>query len=69
MEKAHWGQAEQNRISRCLRSFGWLRIQVRTGDKREWRYRRPVTEGHETGDETEHQANVTTLQLVTSNDR
>jgi predicted P-loop ATPase len=69
LEKARWGQAEQNRIARCLRSLGWVRSQVRTGDKREWKYRRLVTEGLETADETEHQANVTTLKLVTTNER
>jgi predicted P-loop ATPase len=69
LEKVRWGQSEQNRISRCLRSFGWLRLQVRTGDKREWKYRRPVTGGSETGDDAEHQVNVTALKLVTTNDR
>lgn len=34
-------QADQNRVARCLRSRGMVRFQVRTGDKRTWRYRRP----------------------------
>jgi predicted P-loop ATPase len=33
-------QADQNRVARCLRSFGMVRSQVRTGDKRAWRYRK-----------------------------
>ena len=40
IERSRWGQAEQNRIVRCLRARGWLRVQVRTGDKRSWHYRR-----------------------------
>jgi predicted P-loop ATPase len=43
LEKARWGQAEQTRIARCLRSLGWIRCQVRTGDGREWKYRRVGT--------------------------
>jgi predicted P-loop ATPase len=69
LEKARWGQTEQNRIARCLRSFGWLRIQVRTGDKREWRYRRPVTSGGDADQEREQISNVTALKLVTTCDR
>ncbi|MEK7754512.1 MAG: virulence-associated E family protein, partial [Acidobacteriota bacterium] len=38
--KAHWLQPDKNRIARCLRALGWERFQQRTGDNREWRYRR-----------------------------
>ncbi len=65
MEKSRWGQGEQTRIGRCLRSLGWHRFQARTGDKRGWRYRRLVTGDNESGDADEHLANVTTLKLVT----
>jgi predicted P-loop ATPase len=37
------GQTEMNRVSRVLRSFGLVRVQVRAGDKRVWKYRAPVT--------------------------
>ncbi|MCC8972157.1 virulence-associated E family protein [Bradyrhizobium brasilense] len=40
VDRSRMGQTEQNRVSRCLRARGWLRIQVRTGDKRSWRYQR-----------------------------
>ena len=35
-----WTQADMNRVARCLRSRGLVRTQVRTGDKRAWRYRK-----------------------------
>jgi predicted P-loop ATPase len=35
-----WGQAEQNRVARCLRKMGWERHQVRDGRHRSWQYRR-----------------------------
>ena len=38
------GQAEQNRVARVLRALGCHRFQVRTGDKRVWKYRKPVTD-------------------------
>jgi predicted P-loop ATPase len=69
LEKARWGQVEQNRIARCLRSLGWLRVQVRIGDKRRWKYRRPVTSGDEGRREEEQFGNVTALKLVTTGDR
>jgi predicted P-loop ATPase len=38
-----WGQAEQNRVARCLRALGWKRFQVRSGPHRgNWHYRRQV---------------------------
>jgi predicted P-loop ATPase len=40
LDRSRWGQVEQNRIARCLKARGWLRVQVRTGDKRAWRYKR-----------------------------
>jgi predicted P-loop ATPase len=40
LDRSRWGQVEQNRIARCLRARGWNRVQVRTGDKRTWRYKR-----------------------------
>ncbi|HWE52895.1 MAG TPA: virulence-associated E family protein [Bryobacteraceae bacterium] len=38
--KAQWTQADKNRIARCLQAQGWERFQRRTGDGREWLYRR-----------------------------
>jgi predicted P-loop ATPase len=32
--------ADQQRVVRCLRSLGLVRVQVRTGDSRAWRYRK-----------------------------
>jgi predicted P-loop ATPase len=69
IDKGRWGQAEQNRIARCLVSFGWSRQQVRTGDKREWRYRRLVTTGEVGAPEGEQSSNVTTLRPVTASNR
>jgi putative DNA primase/helicase len=45
LERARWGQSEQNRVARCLRSQGFVRFQLRVGKKRAWRYRKeaPVT--------------------------
>lgn len=44
LDRSRWGQVEQNRIARCLKARGWTRVQVRTGDKRAWRYKRgPVS--------------------------
>jgi predicted P-loop ATPase len=40
MERSRWSQAESNRVARCLIAHGWVRFQVRTGDKRTWKYRR-----------------------------
>ncbi|MGY4567545.1 virulence-associated E family protein [Bradyrhizobium sp. USDA 3256] len=40
IDRSRMGQQEQNRVARCLRARGWLRVQVRTGDKRSWCYRR-----------------------------
>ncbi len=40
LDRSRWGQIEQNRIARCLKARGWNRVQVRTGDKRAWRYKR-----------------------------
>jgi predicted P-loop ATPase len=42
LEIGRWSQADMNRVARCLRSRGWLRTQARTGDKRAWRYRKPL---------------------------
>jgi predicted P-loop ATPase len=38
--KANWTQADKNTVARCLRALKWERFQERTGDIREWRYRR-----------------------------
>jgi predicted P-loop ATPase len=35
-----WSQGDMNRVARCLRARGLIRTQVRTGDKRAWRYRK-----------------------------
>jgi predicted P-loop ATPase len=61
LDKSRWTQLEQNRVARCLRALGCHRSQVRTGAKRIWKYRKPVT----TKDIEEDSENVTTLRLVT----
>jgi predicted P-loop ATPase len=62
LEIGRWGQAEMNRVTRCLRSLGLVRIQVRRGDKRVWIYRKPVTSPVEfPGDRT-----VTSFKPVTA---
>ncbi|MBR1287481.1 virulence-associated E family protein [Bradyrhizobium sp. AUGA SZCCT0177] len=40
LEISRWGQAEQNRVARCLKARQLVRYQTRTGDKRGWRYRK-----------------------------
>jgi predicted P-loop ATPase len=35
-------QADMNRVVRCFKARGMVRSQVRTGDKRAWRYRKPL---------------------------
>ncbi|QIG92157.1 virulence-associated E family protein [Bradyrhizobium sp. 6(2017)] len=40
IERSRWGQIEQNRVARCLKAHGWCRVQVRTGGKQSWRYKR-----------------------------
>lgn len=42
MSSDRWSQADMNRVVRCLKARGWIRAQVRTGDKRSWRYRKPL---------------------------
>jgi predicted P-loop ATPase len=59
VEKSRWTQNDQNRVARCLKALGCHRVQIRTGDKRVWKYRKPVTEEGQT-------ENVTTLKLVTT---
>jgi predicted P-loop ATPase len=61
IELARCGQLEMNRVSRSLRSLGYLRVQRRSGDKRVWTYRKPVT----SGDGTEPGDNVTSFRPVT----
>jgi predicted P-loop ATPase len=43
LELSRCGQPEQNRVARCLQHLGLVRIQVRCGDKRVWKYRKPMT--------------------------
>jgi hypothetical protein len=62
LDKAKWSQTEQNRVARCLRAQGYSRVQVRSGDKRVWRYRKGVTGG----DTEDNNENVTPLKLVTT---
>jgi predicted P-loop ATPase len=62
IELTRCSQVEMNRVSRSLRALGFLRTQRRSGDKRLWVYRKPVT----SGDAASSKANVTTLELVTS---
>lgn len=40
LDIGRWTQADMNRVSRCFRARGLIRTQVRTGDKRAWRYRK-----------------------------
>jgi predicted P-loop ATPase len=61
IDKARWTQAEQNRVARCLKAQGCHRIQVRTGDKRVWKYRK-------SGDAEGNNKNVTTLRVVAQNE-
>jgi len=62
IDKARWTQMDHNRVARCLRAIGWRRVQIRTGDKRVWKYRKVVT----TGDAEENDENVSPLKLVTA---
>lgn len=38
--KAQWAQVDRNRVGRCLRTLGWDKFQQRSGESREWRFRR-----------------------------
>jgi predicted P-loop ATPase len=58
LEIGRCGQSEMNRVARSLKALGCHRIQVRTGAKRVWKYRKPVTEE----DQSE---NVISLRAVT----
>jgi predicted P-loop ATPase len=58
---ASCGQSEQNRAVACLKSLGFQRAQVRSGDKRTWVYRRVVTNDPKQASAS----NVTTLEPVT----
>jgi predicted P-loop ATPase len=40
MEISRCGQSEMNRVARSLRALGCHRVQVRSGDKRVWKYRK-----------------------------
>ena len=62
LDKAKWSQVEQNRVARCLRAQGYDRVQVRSGDKRIWRYRKAAT----TGDTQNNNENVTPFKVVTT---
>lgn len=61
LDASRWGQIEMNRVARSLRSIGWLRHQRRTGDKRSWVYRRPVT-GDEIESDSDNGTTVTTFR-------
>jgi predicted P-loop ATPase len=63
MEKSRWGQAEQNRIARSLRSLEWARVRVTTGTGREWRYRRPSSSWDTTSESGEQSGNVLVLKV------
>lgn len=51
LSAGQWGQREQNRVSRCLRSLGFERYQRRKGKTRPWAFRRVS--------HAQHQAKVT----------
>lgn len=38
IERSRWGQVEQNRVARILRTLGFERKQVRSGADRAWKY-------------------------------
>jgi predicted P-loop ATPase len=38
LDKSKWGQAEQNRVARCLKTLGWEKYRT-TEPPRKWRYR------------------------------
>jgi predicted P-loop ATPase len=67
IEKSRQGQAEYNKVARCLKSERWQRKQIRVegGDKRAWFYVPPLTSGDEEATETEQFGNVTTMRVVT----
>jgi hypothetical protein len=69
LEVGRWGQQEQNRVARCLLSLDWNRKQIRTGDKRHWRYFKPVTEGGDDDDQADQTGNVTSFRVVTGKKR
>jgi len=62
LEIGRCGHSEMTRAARCLKSLGWSRVQVRTGDrnddKRVYKYRRLVTE-------EEQSEKVISLRVVT----
>ena len=43
LEIGRCGQSEMNGAARCLKSLGLSRVQVRIGDKRIYKYRKPKT--------------------------
>ncbi|WP_141933474.1 virulence-associated E family protein [Bradyrhizobium sp. UNPA324] len=61
LDLARCGQPEQNRVVACLKSLGFQRTQVRSGDKRHWVYRRVVTNDPNSPSSEV----VTTLKVVT----
>lgn len=38
LDRSKWGQTEQNRVARCMRTLAWERHRMRNGAAREWRY-------------------------------
>jgi len=58
LEIGRCGQTEQNRVARCLRAIGWERKQVRSGGKKQWRYRRPVASGVDEEEQTDNVVRV-----------
>jgi predicted P-loop ATPase len=59
IERARWTQADQNRVSRCLKVLGWERYR-RPRPSREWRYRRvaPVDTGTEDDDRDQQHIDI-----------
>lgn len=41
VDTQRWGQADQNRVARCLLKLGWEKFRQRDGARLSWRYRRP----------------------------
>jgi predicted P-loop ATPase len=59
IERSRWTQADQNRVSRCLKVLGWERYR-RPRPSREWRYRRvaPVETGTEDDDRDQQHIDI-----------
>jgi predicted P-loop ATPase len=60
VEKSKWTQPDKNRIARSLKAMQFERYQARTGDKRQWRYRKTG----DTGDNWDQEADGDLLSPI-----